>query len=468
VSAGPLRAAAAPVIPRLALLFAAALAASCARTGFPEGGPLDTTPPALESTIPEDKAIDVGTDTPIKIVFAEPLGPGAVSQVLNLLVVNPDRPRMVTTVGGRSIEIHPQAPLEPRTTYSVLLRPGLQDRRSNLTKQPVEITFSTGGPLTLTLLKGTVSMGGKPAAGASVLATNRDRGFGYRAFADSSGAFQLTSVAVGTYDVTAWSEANGEAGFQFTLEAGDTATAAIEKIGAGADVALTLTVADTSAPRLARVEPIARDGLELSFSDTLQRSWSPDLAKVLVLRLAPDVAPRGMPLDSVPPAAVRGDTLPVAEARRDTLQPKTLTLRLAAELADSAAYGVRVSGAVNAAGLVSADEPPFVLFRTRGVPDSTLTVPRADTTAAGAQAGARPDTAVGAEAGPEPDTTAVGVEGGARLDSTAVDTIPPPTAPADSLPEAALPKAAAPRNTLPGDTLPAERPPGDSTITREP
>ncbi len=430
--AGRVGAPTASVIPPLAVLCVAALAAGCARPGFPEGGPLDTTPPAVESTVPDDKAIDVGTDTPIKIVFAEPLGPGAVSQVLNLLVVNPDRPRMVTTVSGRSIEIHPQAPLEPRTTYSVLLRPGLQDRRSNLTKQPVEITVTTGGPLTLTLLKGTVSLGGKPAAGASVLASNGDRGFGYRAFADSTGAFQLTSVAVGTYDVTAWNEANGEAGFQFTLEAGDTTTAAIEKIGAGADVTLTLTVADTSAPRLARVEPIAKDGLELSFSDTLQRSWSPELAKVLVLRLAPDVAPRGMPLDSVPQGAVRGDTLPVAEARRDTLQPKTLTLRLASELADSAAYGVRVGGAVNAAGLVSTDEPSFVLFRTRGVPDSTLTVPRADTT-------------VGAVAGPEPDTTAV-------------DTIPPRTAPADTLPE----------DTLPEDTLRAETPPGDSTITREP
>jgi hypothetical protein len=202
-------------------------------------------------------------------------------------------------------------------------------------------------------------------------------------------------------------------------------------------------VADTSAPRLARVEPVARNGLELSFSDTLQRSWNPDLAKVLVLGLAPDVAPRGMPLDSVPQTAVRGDTLQVAEARRDTLQPKTLTLRLASELADSAAYGVRVGGAVNAAGLVSADEPPFVLFRTRGVPDSTLTVPRADSTAAGAQAG------------PEADTTAV-------------DTIPPRTAPAATLPEATLPEDTLPEATLPEDTLQAETQFGDSTITREP
>ena len=134
-----------------------------------------------------------------------------------------------------------------------------------------------------------------PAAGANVLAVNRERNFGYHAIADSSGAFQLASVALGTYEVTAWTETNGTEGFQFTLEAGDTASAALEKSGSGAEVELTLVVTDTSAARLARVEPIARDGLELSFSDTLPRTSTIDLAKVLILKLSPEAAPAGTP-----------------------------------------------------------------------------------------------------------------------------------------------------------------------------
>ena len=249
---------------------------------------------------------------------------------------------------------------------------------------------------------------------------------------------RLASVALGTYDVTAWTETNGTEGFQFTLEAGDTASAALAKSGSGAEVELTLVVTDTSAARLARVEPIALDGLELSFSDTLPRTSTIDLAKVLILKLSPEAAPAGTPLDSIPQTSVIGDTLPVVEVRRDTLQPKTVVVRLGPQLADSSAYAVRVGGVVNTAGLVSPDEPPFVLFRTRVLPDSLLSKPpAADSTAApggkpgapgarkpgAAPRGPAPPGAPRPQTGREPPAAPVDTTG-VRADTTAVPNTP--------------------------------------------
>jgi hypothetical protein len=417
-------------------VLAATVFPSCARVGFPEGGPVDDKPPAMVSTIPENHAIDVPADVQIEILFDEPLAPGVQAQARRLVLVNPDQPEVVTNSGGKKVEIQPREPLEANTTYSVVVLPGLPDRRSNLTKEPVQLAFSTGGPLTLTLLKGTVTAGGAPARGASVYALNQDRKFGYRAFTDSSGTFELQSVALGSYEVTAWAEGNGEEGFQFTLEPGDSAVGKVEKLGGALDVALDLVQADTSAPRLVRAEPLARDGLSAVFTDSLLREEPLDPAKAELLGLPSDVAPRGTPLDSIPQSAVRGDTVPVVEVRFDAANARGVVLLLGAELADSTAYALRIEGVRNAAGLTAPEDPPFLLFRTRAVPDSTLAPPPDTTVAPGA----------GGVVAPVADTLPV-----APLEA-------PPVVPGDTLTPATPADTAAPP---PPDTTAAQ--PADTT-----
>ncbi|MBA2564697.1 MAG: Ig-like domain-containing protein, partial [Gemmatimonadetes bacterium] len=141
----------------LTLLAAGAALGACARTGFPEGGPVDDKPPSLVTTSPADRATDVSPESTIEIVFDEPLAPNAQAQASRLIFFNPSRPDVVTDVDGEKIEIQPRGPLEPSTTYSVTLLPGLPDRRNIAMKEPVRLLFSTGGPLTLTLLKGKVT-----------------------------------------------------------------------------------------------------------------------------------------------------------------------------------------------------------------------------------------------------------------------------------------------------------------------
>jgi hypothetical protein len=389
----PVRAAAGrPAAParrrRLAARGAAAVlaAAACARTGFPEGGPADVTPPSLVSTIPEDRTIDVPVDVQIELLYDEPLSPAVQTQVGRLVLFNPDKPEVVTNAGGKKIEIQPVVPLEPRTTYSVTVLPGLEDRRSNRTAAPTTLFFSTGGPLTLTLLRGSVTAAGGPARGVNVRAQNVDRDFGYLALTDSAGTFELPSVAVGSYVITAWQESNGEEGFQYTLEAGDTTSAEIERVGAGQDVALELMLADTTAARLVRAEAEALDALRLSFSDSLDADQPFGPSLVELLRVPVEVAPRGTELDSIPQASIRGDSVAVDSLIHDRGAPRTV-VALVPGLADSTTYAVRAPGIRNTAGLVTPEDVPWTLFRTRVLPDSAFADLRIQRTPPEADAG---------------------------------------------------------------------------------
>jgi hypothetical protein len=213
---------------------------------------------------------------------------------------------------------------------------------------------------------------------------------------DSTGTFELPSVAVGTYVVTAWQETNGEEGFQYTFEPGDTTSAQIERVGSGLDLALELVLADTTAARLVRAEAEARDALRLSFSDSLEAGQPFEPARVQLLRLLPDVAPRGTALDSIPQATIRGDSVGVDSVVHDRGEPRTLVARVR-ELADSTAYAVRLPGIRNTAGLVTPEDVPWTLFRTRVLPDSTFEDLRIQRTPA---PDAEPGAAVGEEGGP--------------------------------------------------------------------
>ena len=405
---------------------------------------MDTSPPAAVTTLPADRATDVPTDVEIEIVFDEPFAPNVQAQIARLVVFNPDRPEVVTNVSGDKIEIQPRSPLEPNTTYSVVVLPGIPDRRNVMTAEPVRLTFSTGGPLTLTLLRGRVTIGDQPAPEARIYAFNRDRDFGYRTFADSAGAFELQSVAVGSYDITAWKETNGEEGFQYTLEPGDTTSGQLERAGTGLELSLTLTVADTSSAKLVRAEPVARDGLRVLFSDTLAAEQPLDSVEVELLALPPEVAPRGVALDSIPQSAVRGETIAVPEVRREAGEPRGLLARIGGALADSAAYAVRAVSLRNAAGLVTPADAPYLLFRTREVPDSTLAAPPPAPGEPAPAAPAQPDTVapVPPPGAPQPgpqEERAPGdtVEGAARADTVAEGAEAGPAAPADTVPEGA-------------------------------
>ena len=78
----------------------------------------------------------------------------------------------------------------------------------------------------------------------------------------------------------------------------------------------------------------------------------------------------------MPQSSVIGDTIPIDEMRREQ-EPRALMLRVSAGFADSTAYAIRVQGLRNMAGLQTPPDAPYLLFRTRAVPDSALGAPPA-------------------------------------------------------------------------------------------
>ena len=146
---------------RLSLLLAA-LAAGCATPAAPTGGPVDSTPPTLESSSPADGATNV-TGRTITLTFSERLDPASASAV----TVTPasGTPPQVS-VRAREVEITlPE--LRDSTTYVVTLGTALKDNRNVALRQPITLAFGTGDAIDRASLTGRVR---DPQTGAGVRA----------------------------------------------------------------------------------------------------------------------------------------------------------------------------------------------------------------------------------------------------------------------------------------------------------
>jgi hypothetical protein len=107
---------------------------------------------------------------------------------------------------------------------------------------------------------------------------------------------------------------------------------------------------------------------------------------VELLRVPVEVAPRGTELDSIPQASIRGDSVAVDSLIHDRGAPRTV-VALVPGLADSTTYAVRAPGIRNTAGLVTPEDVPWTLFRTRVLPDSAFADLRIQRTPPEADAG---------------------------------------------------------------------------------
>ena len=68
------------------------MAGSCAKQGFPPGGPRDETPPFLERTTPSALAINVSKTEPVVFEFSEPMDTKSVEDNLFIIPIPSTRP----------------------------------------------------------------------------------------------------------------------------------------------------------------------------------------------------------------------------------------------------------------------------------------------------------------------------------------------------------------------------------------
>lgn len=106
----------------------------------------DTTPPEVISVVPDVGANDVALSTPITARFDEALAPGTVNAATFIVSdgessVGPG----AYAVNGENVRFDPDSILEPGTTYTVSLTPGITDLAGNPLDEAFEWEFTTAG-----------------------------------------------------------------------------------------------------------------------------------------------------------------------------------------------------------------------------------------------------------------------------------------------------------------------------------
>lgn len=155
-------------IPRRAIAFAAVAGGgilACAVSVPPTGGPEDTTPPRVATTVPARDSSGVDTGSPIAITFSDDM---TRARVERSVTVNPpitfDRVRWE----GRTLVIIPEGDLQRDTTYVVRVKPGYRDNHGVPSKASYEFAFATGAVLDTARIEGTVFFKREPSGRAVV------------------------------------------------------------------------------------------------------------------------------------------------------------------------------------------------------------------------------------------------------------------------------------------------------------
>lgn len=302
-----------------------ALLTGCASVQEPPGGPPDFSPPALLAIRPDSGAVLPEYREPVRFEFDEVISEQQ-GRLHQFVLVSP-RPEVVDVRWKRdAIEVRPDGGWRRDVVYHVHLLPGILDLRNNRMTEDTRVVFTTGGPVPDTRLAGTVIdwQAGRAAARALVEAVLMPDSLVYVTRADSTGAFALSAVPVGTYHVIATVDENtnlrrdGREAFDSLLVRLDSTTSDV----------FWAFVHDTTGPGLRTATRVDSITVRLAFDQRL-RPGDPDSGAVNVWALPDTVA---VPVRQVWRPAV-WDSVRAAEAAEAAAAADTA----AAEAADTLA-----------------------------------------------------------------------------------------------------------------------------------
>ncbi len=317
-----------------------ALGAGCAKEGAPGGGPLDTSPPRIESHRPGRDELGVPRTTTVEIEFSEKPDRESAEQALVVLPA-PAEPKLRWK--GRRLLVE-QASFPADETCVITVLSSCADKHGNLMGSPYSWAFSTGQTLPTGLLRVRLLTQDVPvedglvwlaaAADTSTVPVRVSQ-------SDSSGVALVGWLPEGTYRVLAFRDANADLHYAFGLE-----EAAVDTIdvasGDTLGLEMALAVADTTPPRLVRAVAPSSRRIDLSFSEAVV----------------------GEGLFAV--TSERGDSLPVGASCTDPEEASVVHLVLAVDMA-SVSYWVYARGLVDKVGLPL--EPGDVVVEGTSDPD---------------------------------------------------------------------------------------------------
>ncbi|HWF44165.1 MAG TPA: Ig-like domain-containing protein, partial [Candidatus Kapabacteria bacterium] len=153
----------------LALFVTIALSlGGCAAMAPPPGGPVDTTRPALVSSIPNNRELNIPTNTHISFQFDRDIDRASFIQAFSIQPYLNGIPKY-RWLGNDQVRIDLPERLRDSTTYTVQLSRDLKSRRNNTLASPMRVTFSTGPAIDTGILSGFILL---PFAGAATKASD--------------------------------------------------------------------------------------------------------------------------------------------------------------------------------------------------------------------------------------------------------------------------------------------------------
>jgi len=132
---------------------------SCAKMGFPPGGPDDETAPTLLESIPASLATNVPRDGGITLNFSERMDIKTVEDNLVIVPIPPRWPVFNWKDGDTVLKLDFPDPFLENTTYVLSLGSNVSDLRRNDMGETVNISFSTGEKLQNGKIRGKVIPG---------------------------------------------------------------------------------------------------------------------------------------------------------------------------------------------------------------------------------------------------------------------------------------------------------------------
>lgn len=284
---------------RLIVLAAAgALAAACARTGDPPGGPPDVKPPAIIGVYPDSGAVvpDLHGDAVIQYdeVIDEMGGGGtagtgsSANGLATRVLLSPTRGAYKVSWHRSSIHVKPVEGWKAGRVYHLEVLSGITDLRRNTTKERRTIVFSTGPPVPQGHLDGTVVQWVEQhiLGGGLVRAQLLPDTIAYLAVTDSTGHFRLDALPPGRYLVYAIVDQNNNR----QRDRREPYDSQVVTLDSTASLVLWTFTHDSVGPRVRQVDAIDSITARLTFSAPLDPAQPLDSLRLRVLAL-PDSTP---------------------------------------------------------------------------------------------------------------------------------------------------------------------------------
>ncbi|MBV6442357.1 MAG: hypothetical protein EPGJADBJ_04068 [Saprospiraceae bacterium] len=198
---------------------AAALFFACARQGSPAGGPKDTEPPKVDTTVSTRNFSTRFSAKRIELAFDEWV---TLSDVGTQVVISPPlakRPEIVLKGKKVLVEFDEKDTLRSNTTYTINFGTAVKDLHEGNPAKDLRFVFSTGDFLDSLVVVGNVAdaFTGDPVENVSVMlydnlsdsVVRKEKPY-YFARTDKSGQFDLRNVRAGVFKMAAIEDASGD------------------------------------------------------------------------------------------------------------------------------------------------------------------------------------------------------------------------------------------------------------------